>query len=128
MFSFVTSLEPLSSIYWERRLDCLSVNVWVKRVNKIRVGSSYAEHWKEGCIDILYDTITKGKNFIWRKLKKNEFPVWFVTFLIDGTISSKINVTPKGDRLSEKLQHSVMKFYRGNKFDYVIMGKWTRYG
>ena len=33
------------------------------------------------------------------------------------TIASKINVTSKGVRLSEKLQHSVMKFDRSNKFD-----------
>ena len=33
------------------------------------------------------------------------------------TISSKINGTPKGVRLSEKLLHSGMKFDRRNKFD-----------
>ena len=36
------------------------------------------------------------------------------------TIASKINVTPKGVRLSEKLQltkHSVVKFDRSKKFD-----------
>ena len=33
------------------------------------------------------------------------------------TISSKINVTSKGVRLSEILQHSVMKFDRSNKFE-----------
>ena len=33
------------------------------------------------------------------------------------TTVSKINVTPKGVRLSEKLQHSVIKFDRSNKFD-----------
>ena len=39
------------------------------------------------------------------------------------TIASKINFTPEGIRLSEKLQHSLMKFDRSSKFNYVIMGK-----
>ena len=39
------------------------------------------------------------------------------------TIACKINFTPKGIRLSEKLQHSLMKFDRSSKFNYVIMGK-----
>ena len=44
-----------------------------------------------------------------------------------GTITSRINVTPppkkKGVRLSEKLQHSVMKFDRSNKFDFCYYGQ-----
>ena len=39
------------------------------------------------------------------------------------TIASKIYVTPKGVRLSEKLQHSVMKFDRSNKFDLRYYGQ-----
>ena len=40
-----------------------------------------------------------------------------------GTIASKINGTPKGVILSEKLQHSVMKFDRRNKFDFCYYGQ-----
>ena len=41
---------------------------------------------------------------------------------VGSTIASKINVTPKGVRLSEKLQHSVMmKFDRSNKFDLAML-------
>ena len=40
------------------------------------------------------------------------------------TITSKINGTPKGIRLSEKLQHCVMKIERSNKFNLCYyMGK-----
>ena len=39
------------------------------------------------------------------------------------TIASKINGTPKGVRLSENLQHSVMKFDRSNKFDFCYCGQ-----
>ena len=39
------------------------------------------------------------------------------------TIASKINGTPKGARLSEKVQHSVMKFDRSNKFDFCYYGQ-----
>ena len=38
-------------------------------------------------------------------------------------IISKINVTPKGVRLSEKLQHYVMKFDRSNIFDLCYYGQ-----
>ena len=37
--------------------------------------------------------------------------------------ASKINITPKGVRLSEKLQHSIMKFDRSNKFDLCYYGQ-----
>ena len=40
-----------------------------------------------------------------------------------GTMASKINVTPKGVRLSDKLQPSVMKFDRSNKFDLCYYGQ-----
>ena len=40
-----------------------------------------------------------------------------------GTVASKINDTPKGATLLEKLQHSVMKFDRSNKFDFCYYGQ-----
>ena len=46
-----------------------------------------------------------------------------LVFMYVCTIVSKINVTPKGIRLSEKLQHSVMKFDRSNKFDLCNYGQ-----
>ena len=49
------------------------------------------------------------------KCHRNFFPR--ILQLPNRTSASKINVTPKGVRLSEKQQHSVMKFDRDNKFD-----------
>ena len=49
--------------------------------------------------------------------------MWTKEVINGCTITSKINVTPKGVRLSEKLQHSVMKFDRSNKFDLCYYGQ-----
>ena len=42
-----------------------------------------------------------------------------------GTIANKVNVTPDGGRLAEKLQlqHSAIKFDRSNKFDLCYYGQ-----
>ena len=48
--------------------------------------------------------------------------MWTKEVINGCTITSKINVTPKGVRLSEKLQHSVMKFDRSSKFDLCYYG------
>ena len=53
------------------------------------------------------------------KIKKN-----YLFNTLEGTTASKINVTPKGVRLSEKLQHSVVKLLDlSNKFDFCYYGQ-----
>ena len=47
----------------------------------------------------------------------NQYCTAKIILTLEGTIASKINVTLKDVRLSEKLQHSVMKFDSSNKFD-----------
>ena len=42
------------------------------------------------------------------------------TWMANGTIASKMNVTLKSIRLSENLQHSVIIFDRSSKFDCII--------
>ena len=55
--------------------------------------------------------ISKERNYV------TVFNKHSVYYRYTDTIASKINVTPKIVKLPEKLQHSVMKFDRRNKFD-----------
>ena len=93
-------------------------------------------YWGENSITLVYNLQEqqkerKQKDFLLlarlftEENKYVYFPYLFTSQVMAHlrAIVSKINVTPKGVRLSEKLEHSVMKFDRSNKFDLCYYGQ-----
>ena len=76
-------------------------------------GNSWVETHRYVCIGEI------GKLYIYKYITH----IYVYIYILYITIARKINVTPKGVRLSEKLQYSVMKFDRSNKFDLCYYGQ-----